>query len=164
MRIITAVVAFMIFNSFVREGEKRGKLSENYKNAYQRWLALFDDKLSREAKTQSPAAFLAKTRGIKALGLIVSAVLTGVAIGSATIMLDWTGLLGTVVSLIMMIVWGYLKMLEVEDYFTNGYPEYVIVLEHKLAIEAQNKSTEEPQNSNSLVEEQNDNNRQQNLS
>lgn len=158
----------MIFNSFVREGEKRGKLSENYKNAYQRWLTLFNDKLSREAKTQSPAAFLAKTRGIKALGLIVSAVLTGVAIGSATIMLDWTGLLGTVVSLIMMIVWGYLKMLEVEDYFTNGYPEYVIVLEHKLkldkvssdtavAIEAQNKSTEEPQNSNSLVEEQNGN-------
>lgn len=135
LRVINAVIAFMIFNSFVNEGVKRGKSSANYKNASERFMRLFNKELHKEVKTQSPREYLAKTRGFKAVKLIFSAVLTGVAIGSATIALDWSGLLGTVVSIIMMVVWGYLKMLEVEDYFTNGYLEYVIVLEHKIKNE-----------------------------
>lgn len=150
LRLITAVVAFMIFDSFLKEGEKQGKSSKQYKEANEKFMSLFCANLSSEVKAVSPRVFMAKQRGMKALKLVLSAVLTGVAIADATITLDLTGLLGTVVSLIMMAVWGYQKQLEVESYFVNEYPIYVAVEEYKL--------------NNNKKEVNNDNDRQQNLS
>ena len=132
IRSITAVVTFMIFDSFLKEGEKKGKQSEQYKRANEKYMSLYGANISREVKTVSPRVFIAKQRGVKALKLVLSAVLTGVAIAEATINLDLTGLLGTVVSLVMMNVWGYQKQLEVESYFINEYPIYVAVEEYKL--------------------------------
>ena len=132
LRVITAVVAFMIFDSFLKEGEKKGKQSEQYKRANEKYMSLYGANLSREIKAVSPRVFMAKQRGVKAIKLVLSAVLTGVAIAEATITLDFTGLLGTVVSIVMMNVWGYQKQLEVESYFINEYPIYVAVEEYKL--------------------------------
>ena len=132
IRSITAVVAFMIFDSFLKEGEKKGKQSEQYKRANEKYMSLYGANLSREVKAVSPRVFMAKQRGVKALKLVLSAVLTGVAIAEATINLNFTGLLGTLVSLVMMNVWGYQKQLEVESYFINEYPIYVAVEEYKL--------------------------------
>lgn len=132
LRLITAVVTFMIFDSFLKEGEKKGKQSEQYKRANEKFMSLFCLDLSSEVKAVSPRAYMAKQRGVKALKLVLGAVLTGVAIADATISLDWTGLLGTIVSLIMMNVWGYQKQLDVESYFINEYPIYVAVEEYKL--------------------------------
>lgn len=149
LRAITAVVSFMIFDSFLKEGEKKGKQSEQYKKANEKFMSLFCANLSSEVKAVSPRVFMAKQRGTKALKLVLSAVLTGVAIADATITLDLTGILGTVVSLIMMAVWGYQKQLEVESYFVNEYPIYVAVEENKL---------------NNIKEVNNDNDRQHNIS
>lgn len=149
LRAITAVVSFMIFDSFLKEGEKKGKQSEQYKKANEKFMSLYGANLSREVKAVSPKVFMAKQRGVKALKLVLSAVLTGVAIAEATITLDITGLLGTVVSLVMMVVWGYQKQLEVESYFVNEYPIYVAVEEYKL---------------NNIKEVNNDNDRQHNIS
>ncbi len=132
IRSITAVVAFMIFDSFLKEGEKKGKQSEQYKKANEKYMSLYGANLSREVKTVSPRVFMAKQRGVKALKLVLSAVLSGVVIAEATMTLNFTGLLGTVVSLVMMNVWGYQKQLEVESYFINEYPIYVAVEEYKL--------------------------------
>ena len=132
LRVITAVVAFMIFDSFLKEGEKKGKQSEQYKRANEKYMSLYGANLSREIKAVSPRVFMAKQRGVKAIKLVLSAVLTGVAIAEATITLDFTGLLGAVVSIVMMNVWGYQKQLEVESYFINEYPIYVAVEEYKL--------------------------------
>ena len=132
LRVITAVVAFMIFDSFLKEGEKKGKQSEQYKRANEKYMSLYGANLSREIKAVSPRVFMAKQRGVKAIKLVLSAVLTGVAIAEATITLDFTGLLGTVVSIVMMNVWGYQKQLVVESYFINEYPIYVAVEEYKL--------------------------------
>lgn len=156
LRVITAVVAFMIFNSFVKEGEKQGKMSEQYKAANKKFMDLFCANLSKEIKTVSPTAYLAKERGFKALKLVLSAVLTGVAISEATIATNWTGLIGTIVSLIMMAVWGYMKQLEVENYFVNEYPIYVAVEEHKLMAEIKNKTIllEEESNNGNLRQQE----------
>ena len=151
LRVINAVIAFMIFNSFVKEGEKRGKLSEQYKTANKKFMDLFCSNLSKEVKTQSPAQYLAKVRGIKSLSLVCSAVLTGVAVSLSSIMTDWTSLMGTIISIIMMLVWGYLKMLEVEEYFINEYPIYVAVEETK--YNAQIKESKD--NLNNLYKETN---------
>lgn len=149
LRLITGVVSFMIFNSFVKEGEKQGKKSEQYKAANKKFMDVFCKNLSKEVKAQSPRAFLAKARGMKAISLTISAVLTGVAIAEATIKTNWTGLLGTIISLIMMVVWGYLKQLEVEEYFVNEYPIYVAVEIHKIeALKAQIKQEEIKDNIN----------------
>lgn len=145
LRVISAVVAFMIFDSFVKEGEKQGKLSEQYKAAHDRYLEAFKLNKSKDVKILSPTQYLAKTRGLKAVKLVLSAVLTGVAVSLSTITLDWTSLLGTFISIIMMWVWGYQKQLEVENYFTNDYPLWVAIQEKK------------------LKEIENDNNRQCNL-
>lgn len=145
LRVITAVVSFMIFNSFIKEGEKRGKQSEQYKTAHNKYMEMFCASISKEIKAVSPNAYLAKERGVKALKLVVSSVLTGVAITEATISTNWTGLIGTIVSLVMMAVWGYLKMLDVQDYFVNEYPIYVAVEEHKLKLE-KNKENSDDQN------------------
>ena len=150
LRAITAVVSFMIFDSFLKEGEKKGKQSEQYKKANEKFMSLYGANLSHEVKAVSPKVFMAKQRGMKALKLVLSAVLTGVAIAEATITLDWTGLLGTIVSLVMMSVWGYQKQLEVESYFVNEYPIYVAVEEYKLK--------------NNIKEVNNDNDRQHNIS
>ena len=149
LRAITAVVSFMIFDSFLKEGEKKGKQSEQYKKANEKFMSLYGTNLSREVKAVSPRVFMAKQRGVKALKLVLSAVLTGVAIAEATITLDLTGLLGTIVSLVMMVVWGYQKQLEVQSYFVNEYPIYVAVEEYKL---------------NNIKEVNNDNDRQHNIS
>lgn len=132
LRLITAVVSFMIFDSFLKEGEKKGKQSEQYKKANDKFMSLYGANLSHEVKAVSPKVFMAKQRGMKAIKLVLGAVLTGVAIAEATITLDLTGVLGTVVSLVMMNVWGYQKQLEVESYFINEYPIYVAVEEYKL--------------------------------
>lgn len=150
LRIVTAVVSFMIFNSFIKEGEKLGKQSPQYKAANKKFMDLFCANLSKEVKAVSPRVYLAKERGFKALKLVLAAVLTGVAITEATITLNWTGLLGTVTSLIMMVVWGYMKQLEVEAYFINEYPIYVAVEEHKLqqTIKEQTMLLKETDNDN----------------
>lgn len=148
LRLITAVVSFMIFDSFLKEGEKKGKQSEQYKKANDKFMSLYGANLSHEVKAVSPKVFMAKQRGMKAIKLVLGAVLTGVAIAEATITLDLTGVLGTVVSLVMMNVWGYQKQLEVESYFINEYPIYVAVEEYKLK---------------NIKEVNNDNDRQQNL-
>ena len=145
LRIISAVVAYMIFDSFVKEGEKQGKNSEEYKNAHNRYLEAFKLNKSKDVKILSPTQYLTKTRGLKAVKLVGSAVLTGVAVSLSTITLDWTSLLGTLISIIMMGVWGYQKQLEVENYFVNDYPLWVAIQENK------------------LKEINNDNNRQSNL-
>lgn len=145
LRVISAVVAYMIFDSFVKEGEKQGKNSEEYKTAHNRYLEAFKLNKSKDVKILSPTQYLTKTRGLKAVKLVGSAVLTGVAVSLSTITLDWTSLLGTVISIIMMWVWGYQKQLEVENYFTNDYPLWVAIQENK------------------LKEINNDNNRQSNL-
>lgn len=145
LRIISAVVAYMIFDSFVKEGEKQGKNSEEYKNAHNRYLEAFKLNKSKDVKILSPTQYLTKTRGLKAVKLVGSAVLTGVAVSLSTITLDWTSLLGTLISIIMMWVWGYQKQLEVENYFVNDYPLWVAIQENK------------------LKEINNDNNRQSNL-
>ena len=132
LRVVTAVVTYMIFNAFVKEGEKRGKQTEQYKEANKKYMDLFCKNLNNEIKVPSPAVYLAKTRGIKALKLVIGAVSTGIVIADMTITANVTGLLGTIASLIMMAVWGYLKMLEVADYFVNEYPIYVAIQEHKL--------------------------------
>lgn len=150
LRAITAVVSFMIFDSFLKEGEKKGKQSEQYKKANDKFMSLYGANLSSEVKAVSPKVFMAKQRGMKALKLVLSAVLTGVAIAEATITLDLTGLLGTIVSLVMMVVWGYQKQLEVQSYFVNEYPIYVAVEEYKL--------------NNNIKEVNNDNDRQHNIS
>lgn len=145
LRIISAVVAYMIFDSFVKEGEKQGKNSDEYKSAHNRYLEAFKLNKSKDVKILSPTQYLTKTRGLKAVKLVGSAVLTGVAVSLSTITLDWTSLLGTLISIIMMWVWGYQKQLEVENYFVNDYPLWVAIQENK------------------LKEINNDNNRQSNL-
>ena len=153
LRVINGVVAFMIFNSFVKEGEKRGKTSEQYKTANKKYMDMFCANLSKEIKTQSPSQYLAKVRGIKSVSLVLSAVLTGVAVSLSSITTDWTSLMGTIISIIMMIVWGYLKMLEVEEYFINEYPIYVAVEEHKLISSLKAKEDESKEDSNKLSNE-----------
>lgn len=145
LRIISAVVAYMIFDSFIKEGEKKGKESQEYKTAHDKYMNLFKLDKQKEAHILSPNQYLNKMRTLKALKLVVSAVLTGVAVSLSTITLDWTSLLGTVISILMMWVWGYQKQLEVENYFVNDYQLWVVIQENK------------------LKEFTNDNNRQSNL-
>ena len=145
LRVISAVVAYMIFDSFIKEGEKRGKESQEYKTAHDKYMNLFKLDKQKEAHILSPNQYLNKMRTLKALKLVISAVLTGVAVSLSTITLDWTSLLGTVISILMMWVWGYQKQLEVENYFVNDYQLWVVIQENK------------------LKEFTNDNNRQSNL-
>lgn len=145
LRVISAVVAYMIFDSFIKEGEKKGKESQEYKTAHDKYMNLFKLDKQKEAHILSPNQYLNKMRTLKALKLVVSAVLTGVAVSLSTITLDWTSLLGTVISILMMWVWGYQKQLEVENYFVNDYQLWVVIQENK------------------LKEFTNDNNRQSNL-
>lgn len=145
LRIISAVVAYMIFDSFIKEGEKKGKESQEYKTAHDKYMNLFKLDKQKEAHILSPNQYLNKMRTLKALKLVISAVLTGVAVSLSTITLDWTSLLGTVISILMMWVWGYQKQLEVENYFVNDYQLWVVIQENK------------------LKEFTNDNNRQSNL-
>ncbi len=145
LRVISAVVAYMIFDSFIKEGEKKGKDSQEYKVAHDKYMNLFKLDKQKEAHILSPNQYLNKMRTLKALKLVVSAVLTGVAVSLSTITLDWTSLLGTVISILMMWVWGYQKQLEVENYFVNDYQLWVVIQENK------------------LKEFNNDNNRQSNL-
>ena len=145
LRVISAVVAYMIFDSFIKEGEKKGKESQEYKTAHDKYMNLFKLDKQKEAHILSPNQYLNKMRTLKALKLVISAVLTGVAVSLSTITLDWTSLLGTVISILMMWVWGYQKQLEVENYFVNDYQLWVVIQENK------------------LKEFTNDNNRQSNL-
>jgi FtsH-binding integral membrane protein len=78
----------MIFDSFIKEGEKKGKESQEYKTAHDKYMNLFKLDKQKEAHILSPNQYLNKMRTLKALKLVVSAVLTGVAVSLSTITLD----------------------------------------------------------------------------
>lgn len=134
IRLIVSVINVLIFHSFMCQAKLNSKENENYKKAR-------DILVVQKVKIvlpRSPRKFNTQEYGRKGTTIFLATAMATVALTQAILAYDWMSLLTYLFTIVMGLIFGILQMKKAEDYWTDEYYRYALMVQ-----EQQLKETEE---------------------
>lgn len=124
-KLIVAVINVLIFYSFLQQGKLNVKNDENYKKARE---ILVQQKV-KNVLPKSPAKWNAKQYSTKGVTIFITTGLTTIALGQALLTFDWVSMLSYLFTIIMGVIFGILSMKSAEEYWTDEYYRYALMIQ-----------------------------------
>lgn len=130
-KLLIAAINILITHCFVQQG----KVNIEKDPAYLEALAKYN-KVTKEEKlkARSPHQFYAEIYGKKSVGIFLSSLASSVALTQAVLTFDWVMMLTYLFTISMGIIWGILKMKDVETFWTTEFVRYVAEREEDQAL------------------------------
>ena len=124
IRVIVSIINVLIFHSFICQGKLNCRENENYKKA--RDILVKEKK--KEVLPRSPRKFLRGEYGRKGTTIFITTAMATVALTQAILSYDWMSLLTYLFTIIMGLIFGVLEMKKIEDYWTDEYYRYALMI------------------------------------
>lgn len=129
-KVIVAFLNVLLFHCFMQQGKLNVQQDDRYKKATELLMKEF----RKEGKPVSPARWLGKEYGTKAILIFITSAAATVALGQAILSFDWVSLIAYIFTILMGLIFGVLQMKKAEWYWTEEYlryAEYVKLLREK---------------------------------
>ena len=174
-KLVISVLGYMMWLTFANKGKDQAKKTEEYKEAQKILLYIQGKSAKNELDVVNPHTWLIKLKARKGLTMATMLFLTTFFVTELVVNWSLSSLIGSILSLLMALIYGLQVMDSTLEMFSIGYLKYATLL--KVQFESRQKEEEEKRKANiestevkqeasvtNTAEEQNDNNRQQNLS
>lgn len=147
-RLIIVIINMSIFIAFVNQGKLNASNNQNYINALKKWIEVevFKGKRSKKHKKaahMTPKQYYSKMYATKGLSLAISSFASLFTVTFMVLNWDLVTFIGIVITVLIAIVFGFLQMFQVENYWEN---EFGVVVDIEYEKMLQEKQMEEKEN------------------
>lgn len=139
-KLIIVIINILLFDQFIKQAKVNVKDNENYKAAKE----ILDNNKKQLDPPRTPHQFLTKLYRNKGISLTVTSALGVFGLTSAVLTFDIASMITYIMTIGMGIVFGWITMNSVEEYWTDEY--------YRLALQVEREQKE--QQTPSLTEEQ----------
>lgn len=139
-KIAISVLGYMIWSNFFDKGKQNAFKTEEYKKAQDILTEIQGKTTTNVINVINPVIWEKKQKLKKGIKLTLSLAVTSFIIGELFVAFSIASLVGTLVSLLMSVVWGLQMMTSAEETYSIGYYRYATLL--KVQFENKNKSQE----------------------
>lgn len=123
VKLIMAVINVLIFHSFMCQAKLNVKDNEKYRQAME-----ILSKAKEEHAPRSPRKWNAEQYGKKGVTIFITTALATVALTQAMLTFDWVSMLTYLFTIIMGLIFGVLQMKTAENYWTDEFYRYAIIV------------------------------------
>ena len=139
-RFIIVIINMSIFIAFVNQGKMNASNNENYKAALKRWIEVEVWKGKRlkkhkKALHMTPKQYYAKMYATKGVTLAMSSFASLFTVTFMVLNWDLVTFIGIVITVLIAIVFGFLQMFQVENYWENEFSIVVDTEYDKMLLE-----------------------------
>lgn len=127
-KLAVIIINMLLFDQFVKQAKINIKDNPQYLEACRIFNTLNPE---GEEEILEPAAFLSKLYRTKGTKVMLTSALSVVALSNAILTFNWVTMLTYLFTVVMGIIYGFITMATVEEYWVEDY--------YKLAIRKQNK-------------------------
>ena len=114
----------MIWLEFFGKGKQNAQKTKEYKEARKILMEMQGKSEENILEVVNPKVWETKAKVKKGIKVIITTFITATLIAALAIAFDWASLIGSVVSLLMSIVWGLNMMTQAEEQWSTGYLNY----------------------------------------
>lgn len=132
VKMIVAVINILIFHSFMCQAKLNIKENSHYKEAM-----MILSRAKKEHKPRSPKKWNAEQYGRKGVTIFITSALATVALTQAILTFDWVSMLTYLFTILMGIIFGVLQMKHAEEYWTEEFWQYAIIVRDTKMEEAE---------------------------
>lgn len=125
---ITAFVNVLLFYCFTEQAKLNIKNDERYIKANE-ILGKLD--IKKEYKPRSPREYNFKLYAGKGTSIFLSTILSTFALSQAILTYDWISLLTYALVIIFGVIFGFINMYGVQDYYTTEFPLYAEMVQRE---------------------------------
>lgn len=123
VKLIMAVINVLIFHSFMCQAKLNVKDNEKYRQAMD-----ILSKAKEEHAPRSPRKWNAEQYGKKGVTIFITTALATIALTQAMLTFDWVSMLTYLFTIIMGLIFGVLQMKTAENYWTDEFYRYAIIV------------------------------------
>lgn len=123
-RLIIAVINVLMFYSFMQQAKLNIKDNPKYIEA----RTILEQQNARTVLPRSPQKWSQRQWMTKGASLFISSALATVALTQAILTFDWVSMLTYFFVILMGLVFGVLQMKSAEEYWTEEYYQYALML------------------------------------
>lgn len=138
-KLIIATINVLIFHSFMEQAKLNVKDNPKYIEAREILMQL-DKKL---ILPRSPEVWNKKQYTHKGVTVFISTALATIALTQAILAFDWVSMLSYLFTIIMGLIFGILQMKTAEEYWTDEFWRYAIMIKEQYEKENEAKSEDE---------------------
>lgn len=124
-KIIISAINILIFHSFMQQAKINIRDNENYKKARD---ILVHQKV-KNVVPRSPAKWNTKQYLTKGVSIFLITGLSTIALTQAILTFDWVSMLTYLFTIIMGLIFGILQMKSAEEYWTDEYYRYALLVQ-----------------------------------
>lgn len=128
------IINMLLFDQFVRQAKINIKDDPNYLKAQEILNQLEPEK---ENFIPGPKKYLSKLYREKGTMVFLSSAASVIAFSNAILTFDWVTMLTYLFTIVTGIIFGWITMANVEDYWTDDYYRYAIQQQKKITEETQ---------------------------
>lgn len=140
-KLSTAIINVVLFHSFIKQANINIRDDKKYKAAKKAYLASEDKK--KGLNPRSPRKFFGKEYSVKATSVLLFTAIALIGLENMILRFDLASFLSYIFTVFMGLLFGFIEMKKVEDYWCEEFPEYVEnVLQIKLNVEEDTKEGE----------------------
>lgn len=135
--IISTVLNLLMFHSFVKQGKVNIIEEKKYLEAKGILQKLTEDDAESKLTPLSPAQWHSKEYRTKAISLAVFTLLGTIGFANAILTFDVVKFIAQIICLVSGLIFGFIEMKAVEEYWTVDYYEYALYLQKQKTKKSQ---------------------------
>lgn len=154
-KIVISVLGYMMWLTFANKGKDQAKKTEEYKKAQEILLYIQGKSAKNELDVVNPHTWLIKLKARKGLTMAIMLFLTTFFVTELVVNWSLSSLIGSILSLLMALIYGLQVMDSTLEMFSIGYLRYATLL--KVQFESRQKEEQEALKAQIKQEEVKDN-------
>ena len=151
-KLVISVLGYMMWLTFANKGKDQAKKTEEYKKAQEILLYIQGKSAKNELDVTNPNTWLIKLKAKKGLTMAIMLFLTTFFVTELVVNWSLSSLIGSILSLLMALIYGLQVMDSTLEMFSIGYLRYATLL--KVQFESRQKEEEEKRKAQIKQEEQ----------
>ena len=136
-KLVISVLGYMMWLTFANKGKDQAKKTEEYKKAQEILLYIQGKSAKNELDVVNPNTWLIKLKARKGLTMAVMLFLTTFFVTELVVNWSLSSLIGSILSLLMALIYGLQVMDSTLEMFSIGYLRYATLL--KVQFESRQK-------------------------
>lgn len=137
-KLLVMTINILLFDQFVKQGKVNSLEHPNYIAAKD----ILDKAENQEEDPLAPSDYLSRLYRRKGIILLITSALGVFGLTSAILTFDWVSMLSYLFTIVMGVIFGWITMNNVEDYWTDEY--YRFALKHQAEIQKKDPNPETP--------------------
>ena len=132
VKLIVATLNVLIFHCFMQQAKINVKDNENYKRARE----ILVKQKEKEILPKSPSKWNSQQYIKKGSTIFTTTALSTIALTQAILSFDYVSMLTYLFTVVMGLIFGILQMKTAEEYWTDEYLQYALMIEREAALRA----------------------------